>query len=155
MKIQTIITLMLTLLTLSSHARLGEDIGECMARYGDPVSKDIQPGQPVGFLKNDIEIYAMFNNDGRCDAIHYRRVDTTGEAVELGEHTIAKLLQINMGDDIHASSDEGVLQWIKYDGPVFATYQTREYTLLICTQAGMDRSSKEDRTAQEKALDGF
>jgi len=144
----------LLLFIVPAHARLGEDIGDCMARYGDPVRSDIQPGEFVPFLKNSISIYAGFNSDGLCDVISFQLLTEDGTPSTLNTHQIAHLITLNLGDDFLQHLHDGLTTWTDPDQIHFASI-TKDGTLIIGTADGLQRSIAAEKAAQRKTLDGF
>ena len=63
---------MLTVLALSTltHARIGETVAQCDARYGEVVRSPDADGDRH-YNKNGFAVFASFNKDGRCVAIFY------------------------------------------------------------------------------------
>ncbi|MFZ2277816.1 MAG: hypothetical protein WAW39_08450 [Prosthecobacter sp.] len=146
--------LSLTLLTflclaLSTQARIGESLDDCIKRYGEPA----QCPQPKTLLfhKSGIAITCFFV-DGHCVQISYKKLEP---AARLNEREVEILRMANGSkwqlrpDDrhnptIHWSNETCECQWDRNTG-----------LLQFEALAEKKRKADEIRAAEKKLLEGF
>lgn len=148
---KTIRTLIAILIfATSAQARLGEDLGTCMQRYGDPVQTG-QPGDPVVFEKAGFSITVDFNSDGIADMISFYRV----EGDELTQNEIDHLLSLNLKGPLNSQKVATSTYYETADRTSIAIHSLLENSLLIATKVGMDRFLENEEVAERQSLSGF
>ena len=122
---KNIITI-LTVLALSTlaHARIGETVAECKARYGEVKLED---EDQKFYQKSGYTIAIFFNDNGKCCQIHYLK---SGEG-ELTEKEVNAFMNANGKNWKKIKANKTYIKW--ESGGKFA-YDTAG-TLLIRTIA--------------------
>ncbi|MCB1205198.1 MAG: hypothetical protein KDN18_13135 [Verrucomicrobiae bacterium] len=136
--------LLLLLLPVITQARLGDNIGTCVHRYGDPVSTG-EPDAPVVFRKDGLKIVAFFNANGVVDAIVYSKIDPesnlTGTDAEL-------LTSLNLGTRIRRVESIDGPRWQTADQTAIATFDATTGILQVYTATGHKRLEEFTRDIQ-------
>ncbi|HBJ83173.1 MAG TPA: hypothetical protein DDZ88_04730 [Verrucomicrobiales bacterium] len=139
---------------IAAHARIGETIAECEARYG---KGEAFKGRYI-FKKAPMTIACKFTND-ICESmmIFHTKTDQFRHPAEMSEVEIEVLLEAN-GQGSAWTKVEAVSvnkEWKTEDGRVRAAYYTFSRELYIITSAEMERDAAA-KAAEEKAkLKGF
>ena len=129
---------------LPSHARLGESIDRCMARYGQLIERD-DPRDPGTYLKlifasGNYKIEILFEDDhtaGRLEFYH-PGVDSQNLNDPLTSDEIQSLLDKNSNGKawkLSKDSTEEDSQWTLSDGSATAYYEKRHLIFLTKVMA--------------------
>ncbi|MCB1206943.1 MAG: hypothetical protein KDN18_22005, partial [Verrucomicrobiae bacterium] len=127
--------LLLLLLPSLTQARLGDDLGTCVQRYGEPVSTG-ESGAPVVFRKDGLKVVAFFDGNGVVDAIVYSKLDPdsalNGTDAEL-------LVSLNLGTAIRRVETISGPRWQNGSQTALGTYDSATGLVQIYTAAGLKR----------------
>ncbi len=144
----------LTLLTflclaLSTHARIGETLGECIKRYGEPAQRP-QP-KTLLFHKSGIAITCCFVDD-LCVQMSYKKLDT---AARLNEREV-EILRMANGSKWQLRPDDSHNPTIHWRNEICECQWDRNTGLLqFETLAEKKRKGAEMRAQEKKLLEGF
>jgi len=155
-----LVLLALAALTLPAHARLGETVDQCIARYGQPVAQEDEPAVPgeksAIFEKNGYAIWAFFLN-GKCGMIIFLKIDrdkTVGHkymGLSMGDDELKTLLDASANSFpwIEADNAEGKF-WYRADGSA-AAYDPNKPVLQITAK----EFGEAEKAQEAKKLQGF
>lgn len=136
-------------------ARIGETPQQCQQRYGAPFKVD---GRWTFFKLSGFGIMISFF-EGKADSILYRKLEQSilGQAVEMSNNEIEKLLEINAGQSTWKTRTVISMdrEWETEDGELIAFYKTFDNVLSICTMGWVERESAARKAKENKALDRF
>lgn len=138
----------------AAHARLGETLAQCEARYG---KAKIIEGTHF-FQKAPMVIGCKFVN-GTCESIgiFHSESDRLGQPLEMTQVEIEALLEANSKGSTWVKREVMSVDkiWQTSDGLIQARYYTFRKELNIMTTAELERLT-EEKAAKEKAkLKGF
>ncbi|MBE7497111.1 MAG: hypothetical protein HS117_19390 [Verrucomicrobiaceae bacterium] len=153
-------TLLITLMLLCglAHARLGETLEQCKARYGEPTSKDAATAV-VYFEKSGVIIAAHFVA-GKVDCVRMARVD--GEAWSADQ--VKALADANMGEGWRELAEQPGFLYPRHvngkHGLISEDYRsvrffTREYWEALLAAGGSIQSDAGQDGAPRIDLKGF
>jgi len=143
-----ITTTMLTVLALSTltHARIGETVAQCNARYGEVMSPPDDNGDRH-YNKNGFAVFASFNKDGKCAAIFYhkqnrKKISTLELKALMRANGKGWISQKKLGDwDV----------WINDSKKVYSDGES----LVVKTLAHIDYEIAEDERKEAERLNAF
>jgi len=127
---------MLTVLALSTltHARIGETVAQCDARYGELMDFPDDNGDRH-YNKNGFIVFASFNKDGRCGKIHYLKKNNK----ELTTPELKAIMRANGKGWVEDRGTEGLKVW-RTDSRV--AYLLEGRSLFVYTLAYEDAEAK-------------
>jgi hypothetical protein len=141
----------------SAHARIGETLEQCIARYGAPV-KDSTTEKQAGFVKAGfIVIVQLFDTKADTPAICKVERNALGKSAEMSDNEISQLLEANSGSKGWKQVRDTILQkyWITDDAQLVASYDTLNHSLTIMTKAATERANAKKKADEDKKLNGF
>ena len=149
MKAISLTLLTFLFLALSTQARIGETLDDCIKRYGEPAQRPLP--KTLLFHKSGIAITCFFV-DGLCVQLSYKKLDAT---TRLNEREVEILRMANgskwqvwqpdsHNPTIHWRNEICECQWDRHTG-----------LLQFETLAEKQRKAAEIRTAEKKLLEGF
>jgi hypothetical protein len=144
---KNIITI-LTVLALSTlaHARIGETVAQCDARYGELVRFPDANGDRH-YNKNGFAVFASFSKDGKCAAIFYCKLnDEKISALEL-----KALMRANGKGWVSQNKLADFDVWISDNKKAYL----RNEVLTIKTLAHIDYEIAEDERKKAEKLNEF
>lgn len=140
---------------VAAHARLGETLAQCEARYG----KVIKTTKEYHFFtKKPMNIACKFF-EGVCESmvIFHTETDMFRHPLEMSDVEIEAILEANSKGSVWTKKEVISVnkEWKTADGLLIAAYFPFQHQLVIMTQAAMDRDNAA-KAAEEKAkLKGF
>ena len=152
MKTLTAIIITFAALSTSSHARLGETLDQCIARYGEVHDTDDKLEIYV-FNKDGINIGIRFNAAGKADLINFASDNTRGSKLTVPEYKT--LMQINLGEDLRERSIPGstTIKYVNREtgnfGMIFGSL------LIIASESGYTRFQEAMAASAKSGLSGF
>ena|SRR5436190_14318856 len=131
---KTLLTILVSLVTmLPTHAKYGETLAECIARYG-PARNNTKPGTPTVFIKSPFAVSILFER-GRAANVNYQRLetDTPNHSKPIAAADILKILKQNAPDTSwrEQKKQDGTRIWATTDGKLVALYSEASHVLNI------------------------
>ncbi|GEP44474.1 hypothetical protein [Brevifollis gellanilyticus] len=145
----------LLLLASPAQARIGETLAECTARYGDPVSVNLDP--PVTMHEKAGIRVACFYFEGKCDFIYFKnlKTDTEGTPMPFTDAERKVLFEASSaGKDWTPDSEEDQVAYWNCDDLQGLQQQKGERHIIIQTRAHMARSAA-SKTKEQKARENL
>lgn len=127
----------------AAHARIGETVAQCDARYGTPkkIGKDAPLcAQTRTYNKGDLLITVGFNEQGTAEEVTYAKV----LGGELTEEEQENFLGENRDDSTWSrmqSTSAALVLWNRTDGKALASYLSPSHWLVVITRAYYQKSS--------------
>jgi len=141
------------------YGRIGETIGECIARYGEIDSGSEVDGRQAQVFKKSGYIIVVCFYEKKADWVTFlkEKEDDLGFASEISDNEIEILLKSN-SDDTPWKPIEIISMnkhWVTIDKSLISMYSYLENTLSIMTLDCFYRFAAKKKADEEKSLDGF
>jgi hypothetical protein len=136
----------------TGSAQIGETLGMCKQRYGEPYKST---EQAVYFRKLPFKIMVRFYQ-GKADCIVYLEENELGYGIIMSDSQIGQLLKLD-GRGRNWKRREGISmdrQWETEDGQLSAFYKTFENYLTVATKGFYERAAAEKKAKKNKAVGG-
>ena len=151
-----LITLLLSLLLLPAHARLGETEDQCVQRYGPVVNRTTSGISGLDlpmlvFAKNGYKVVTIMLNDKVC-CLTILKADQTA----LSDNEIDLFLTANNANQKWTKQD-GVstnIVWFRDDGTQ-AQYDPSQHALIIVSKEYLDVKAAAQKAEDAKKTQGF
>lgn len=142
--------------SLNAHARIGETIAQCDARYGGTL-KVLKNGLHL-YQKPPMDIRCIFSG-GVCEVLMVSHIETDAlnSPTELSGVEIEAIMEANSGGRTWVKDEAFSMnsQWHTTDGFLLASYRTFDHHLMIMTKPALDRANAEKAADEKAKLKGF
>lgn len=146
---KTILCCLLLFTTATAHARLGETIAQCKARYGEEIARDNEE-KYLGFHKNGFVIMAYFDDQSLCKKLIFFQDDKSA----LSDYQKDFLVEANFGKGA-VKSFIGIEESWTDNKTGLAIHSLLYKTLTFMTLAAAQEYLQEIKAEQLQTVEGF
>jgi hypothetical protein len=139
----------------SAFGRINETPQQCISRYGQPI-KILKDEKSILFRRGGLNIAVVFFG-GKAAMVLFSKTDLDVLDIpdKMSDNQQSSLMKAS-GGDLEWVKQKHELRWRTTDGKIHAFYNAGiSNSLVIITQAHVDRALAAEKETENKALQGF